>query len=313
MEQIFPARLRTAMKAKNITQVILAKGVEVGQSTVSNWLNGAVPRSDKLTKIAEMLGTTVAYLLGDDDMPPPEPVDDAPLNVEEEQFFYGAGRQKLKAARESKGISQATLAKQTGYSLGVYQNIEEGRSAMSRKQAAKVAEVLGISIHDLIDGADEPPSRSVPFGTFGETPDIVLPKGMKAKFVPLLSMAQCGKMMAYDDTAYTHDGFLALNNKDPKAFAVTLSGYSMLPDFSPGDVAIVNPSREPKQGGLVIAKLKGKGGDADGGDVMLKRYHRHGDKVTLSSVNDTLFPPMTYSQDDFVWLYHVPVVMKNYD
>lgn len=297
------------MNARGMNQVILAGRTEVTQGAVSGWLNGAVPRMDRLKKIAKALDVTVDFLLSDEGIVEA----DEPLEEKEEDFFAGVGRKRLEQARKKCGLSQAELAKAVGYSLGVYQNIEEGRSSMSRGQAVKIANVLGIEVSDLIDGADEPTSRSVPYGTFGEKPDITLPKGMKGKFVPLLSMAQCGQMMAYDDTAYTQDGFLAINNKDPKAFAVTLAGTSMLPDFAPGDVAIVNPTRAPKQGGLVIAKLRGKKGDKDGGDVMLKRYHGNGDTVVLSSVNAGEFPPMTFSEKDFVWIYHVPMVMKNYD
>lgn len=218
---------------------------------------------------------------------------------------HAGPRAILKSAREAKGLTQAQLAKRVGYSLAVYQDIEDGRSGMGEKMAAKVAEVLGLDVSELTNGSDHPPSRDGMRGTFGAKPDVDLPPGMTAKYVPLLSMAQCGGMMAYDDTAYTHDGFLAFSPKDPRAFAVTLAGDSMVPRFEPGDVAIVYPSKPPRNGGVVIARLN----EEHGGDVMMKLYQASGDSVTLSSYNPA-YPPMTFPRSAFAWLYPVAQVTK---
>lgn len=292
----------------------LARRADVSHVSIGNYLRGRTPKYAEATKLAAAFGLKPDQLLNPTAEILRAAMSQPIAQAESSPGMISAGaRGRLRAAREAAGLTQAQLAKQVGYSVAVYQDIEEGTSRMGRKQAEKVASVLGLDVTDLIGGSDEVTSQSIPYGTFGEIPEIELPKGMRAKFVPLLSMAQCGAMMAYEDSAYTGEGFLALNNKDPKAFAVTLAGSSMLPDFAPGDVAIVNPTRTPKQGGLVIAKLKGKNGDHDGGDVMLKRYHRHGSKVVLTSVNAENFPPMTFDVTDFVWLYHVPQVVKNFD
>lgn len=217
-------------------------------------------------------------------------------------------RSLLKSLREKKGLTQAQLAKAVGYSLGVYQDIEDGRSSMSRKMAQRIAKALGCDVEKLLEGSDHPPGNGIHYGTFGETPPVNVPPGMKVKYVPLLSMAQCGSMGAYDDSAYTHDGFIAFNSDDPKAFAVKLAGESMTPVFSPGDVAIINPSKQPKNGGVVIAKLN----EDNGSDVMLKLYQASGSNITLSSYNPA-FPPMTFPKSAFAWIYHVKSVTKVLD
>lgn len=214
-------------------------------------------------------------------------------------------RDLLRQARERKGLTQAQFAKEMGYTLSIYQDIEDGRSGMGEKMARKAAALLGLDAEQLMSGSDHPPARSGPIGTFGAVPDLQLPPGMKAKYVPLLSMAQCGSMMAYDDTAYTHDGFLAINPQDAKSFAVTLAGDSMIPRFEPGDVALVSPSKAPRNGDVVIARL-----DEDhGGDVMLKLYQAARDEVTLSSYNPA-YPPMTFSRGAFAWIYPIAMVSK---
>lgn len=225
--------------------------------------------------------------------------------VREEPPVITGGRAKLKAARIAKGLSVKDLCKAVGYSQLIYRGIEDGNSNMSRKQAEKVAELLGIPVEDLLDGSDHPPANGTHHGTVGETPNIDLPPGSKARFVPLLSMAQCGQMMAYDDTAYDHNGFLAMDCTDGKAFAVTLAGDSMIPEFRPGDKAVIYPSATPRNGCVVIARLN----EENGGDVMLKLYQQAGDTVTLSSYNPA-YPPMQFPRNAFAWIYKVQSVTR---
>lgn len=218
---------------------------------------------------------------------------------------YGGARARLKAARIAKGMTMEELCKAVGYTMLIYRQIEDGSSNMSRKMAEKVAKVLDIDVSELLDGSDHPPANGVHHGTVGETPEIVMPGGQKARFVPLLSMAQCGTMMAYDDSAYDHSGFIALNPKDGKAFALTLAGDSMTPDIRPGDTAVVYPSFPPRNGCVVIAKLN----EQNGSDVMLKLYQQSGNTVTLSSYNPA-YPPMTFPREAFQWIYPVSSVTR---
>lgn len=227
--------------------------------------------------------------------------------------YQAVGRALLKMARERAGLTQKQLAEKVGYSLSVYQNIEDGSSNMSRKMALKVAAVLGVDAEDLLAGADEPPSQGKRFGTVGETPDVETIPGQKWRFAPLLSFAQCGglhngEMVAWDDGAYTHEGYSVCNPTDPNTFAVILAGDSMMPVFTPGDIAIIYPNSPPRNGGIVLAKLNAENGSG----VMCKIYQASGNNVTLSSYNSAAYPPMTYQRQDFEWIYHVAKVEKIY-
>lgn len=233
------------------------------------------------------------------------PTESELISVQKEAASYGGGRARLKAARLAKFPRLKDFCKATGYTELIYRQIEDGSSNMSRKMAEKVAKVLGLEVSDLIDGSDHPPANGLHHGTVGETPEIVMPPGQKVRFIPLLSMAQCGGMMAYDDSAYDHSGFIALNPKDGKAFALTLAGDSMVPDIRPGDTAIVYPSFPPRNGCVVIAKLN----DENGSDVMLKLYQQSGSTVTLSSYNPA-YPPMTFPREAFQWIYPVSSVTR---
>lgn len=259
-----------------------------------------------ITPIQSELSRTQAVLGAHDR--PITPIE-SELTVREPGRTYETGaRSKLKAARLAAGLNVQQLAKAVGYSVATYQDIEDGRSQMGEKMAAKVARVLGIPVEDLTNGSDHPPERGGMAGTFGTTPEIVMGPGMenaRAKFVPLLSMAQCGAMMAYDDSAYDHSGFVCFNPQDPRAFAVKLAGDSMQPRFEPGDVAVIYPSKPPRNGGVVIAKLR----EEHGGDVMFKLYSSAGGAVTLTSYNPA-YPPMTWPREAFAWIYPVAQVTK---
>ena len=56
-------KIKEFRKKKGFTQFEFAKSLDVGQSTVAMWENGEnVPRADKLPKIAEILGCSIADL-----------------------------------------------------------------------------------------------------------------------------------------------------------------------------------------------------------------------------------------------------------
>lgn len=228
---------------------------------------------------------------------------------------YGA-RSKLRRLREEKGYSLADFAKAVGYSISLYQDIEDGRSNMGEKMILKAAPLLGISPAELMAGADEPPVRGVTEATMGTIPEVSLklppelaasgfsaPK--KAKVVPLLSWAQCGTAGAPDDAGYGHEGWVVFDPADAKTFAVRARGDSMVPRIEPGDVAIIYPTHQPRNGNVVLAKTRD-------GDVMLKVYQGDRDKVTLSSYNPA-HPPFTRPRSDFEWIYKVAQVSKSFE
>lgn len=281
----FAERLARAIEADGRKKGEIAKAVGIKAPALSRWLSGAKPEARHLNKLAKVLNVSVNWLM-----------EDAQGDA---SSVATTARDRLRRAREANGMSVADLAKKVGYSVAVYQEIEEGRSQMGEKMMKRVAQTLGIPVEDLMEGVEEPVSRDVPIGTFGAVPDLRLPPGMRAKYVPLISMAQCGTMGAFDDV-YSHEGFVAFDVSDPKAFATRCVGDSMAPQILPGDVVVVGPSSPPRNNDTVMAKLT----EDQGGDVMIKIYSVAGDRVTLSSYNPT-FPRLEFARSDFAWIYPV--------
>lgn len=74
MKGIFGKRLKEARHMKGITTISLAKLLSVGNNTVSRWESGTrEPDLETIGKIADILNTSVAYLMGEtDDLTPPQ-------------------------------------------------------------------------------------------------------------------------------------------------------------------------------------------------------------------------------------------------
>ena len=82
---VFGERLRKLREGK-FTQEELAEKMNVHNITISKWENGAQsPHSNRISELAQILGTTPAYLLGDTDSPEAEAVSSKALPLESDK------------------------------------------------------------------------------------------------------------------------------------------------------------------------------------------------------------------------------------
>ena len=70
--------------------------------------------------------------------------------------------EKLKQYRRLKGWNQEDLARESGYSRSSIINWETGKRAPRTVDIEKLAQILGVSIHDLLDAQSEPQSEEEP-------------------------------------------------------------------------------------------------------------------------------------------------------
>ena len=61
-------------------------------------------------------------------------------------------RENLKRARISSGLTQTEMAERIGISVTAYQKIESGRTRILNTHFSKCAEVLGVSLSELVNG-----------------------------------------------------------------------------------------------------------------------------------------------------------------
>jgi SOS-response transcriptional repressor LexA len=198
--------------------------------------------------------------------------------------------ERLRKARTRLGLTQQALAGLTGFSLSAIGNWESRQNIPSPAKLGVLATKLGVSIDYLLGHEGAPAVRRA---------------GAEIRQVPIVSWAQAGDLVAYTDLDAAWHEYTATTCRDENCFAVTISGDSMEPKYSAGDIAIVMPNVEPRNGCLVVCKLKNEG-------VFFKLFHQSSDnrRFRLSSYNP-VYPVMECRRDDFVWIYPVYQVTKN--
>jgi SOS-response transcriptional repressor LexA len=206
---------------------------------------------------------------------------------------------RLRSSRIRLGLTQVGLAKLTGFSLSAIGNWESGQNAPSPNKLGLLAQKLGVSIDYLL--GHEAEKRSV-----GQTSSLGNRQvKVEIRQVPIVAWAQAGDLVAYTDLDESWHEFTATTCRDENCFAVTIEGDSMEPKYSAGDIAILMPNVEPRNGCLVVCKLKNEG-------VFFKLFHQSGEgKVFRLSSYNPVYPVMECKKDDFVWVYPVYQVTKN--
>ena len=123
--------------------------------------------------------------------------------------------------------------------------------------------------------------------------------------VLIVAWAQAGDLVAYTDLDASWHEYTATTCPDEDCFAVTIDGDSMEPKYSAGDIAILMPNVEPRNGCLAVCKLKNE-------RVFFKRFHQSGEgKVFRLSSYNPVYPVMECKKEDFIWVYPVYQVTKN--
>src|SRR5262245_54433040 len=123
-----------------------------------------------------------------------------------------------------------------------------------------------------------------------------------AQAVPLIGFAEAGSGGYFDDGGFPvgkgwdEIAFPAVT--DEHAYALEISGDSMLPAYRDGDVIIVSPAAPVRRGDRVVVKTKS-------GEVMVKELKRQTAKqVELKSLNPA-HAERTLAHSDVVWIARV--------
>ncbi len=200
---------------------------------------------------------------------------------------------KVRRWREEQGASQAILAERLDITRSYLSQVENGGPASAKLQARfRLIAEHPERLHPML-GKDFSPAKTV------------LPEGVEIvplRLVPLVSWAQAGQAVDYDELPVSWQKRVHTSVTDPKAFAVSIAGDSMEPRYHDGDVAFLEPSRTVRQHDTVIARLKDEG-------VVFKIYSRTGDTVRFSSYNP-VYPPFEVQAGTVAWVFPVHSVLK---
>ncbi|MTC62885.1 LexA family protein [Providencia alcalifaciens] len=177
--------------------------------------------------------------------------------------------ERLKSIRESRGLSQAQLAKLCRYSAASrIGNYELGERKISADDALVISEALGVSPAELM---------------FGDRSDQVVSNYE----YPLFSKVQAGAFTE-NSNAYTRSDAIAwiptAKKASDSAFWLEVEGHSMTapqggrPSFPEGMLILVDPEQEVSFGDFCIARLMND-------EFTFKRLIREGETEYLEPLN----------------------------
>jgi len=164
------------------------------------------------------------------------------------------GRNITSLARK-RNLSLPKLADRAGVDKGNLSRIVRTGKGYSAASLQKIADALEVTLEQL----------------FAEEPNVTaLPPGIRR--VPLLDAISAGQfldVLPHFRDAEMQDFILTNSEYSGSAFAMTVQGESMVPDFNPGDIVLVDPETPVRPGRFVVA-VNGTG------EAALKRYADRG-------------------------------------
>jgi phage repressor protein C with HTH and peptisase S24 domain len=193
----------------------------------------------------------------------------------------------LDALAARHGLSPSALARKAGLDATTFNRSKrlgpDGRLRWpSTESIAKVLEATGASLVDFV-------------GLMGA-------KAAQAQRIPLIGMAQAGAGGFFDDAGFPvgagweEIAFPAV--ADENAYALEISGDSMLPLYRDGDVIVVSPASSVRRGDRVVVKTRD-------GEVLAKELKRRTARtLELRSLNPD-HPDRTLDVDDVAWMARV--------
>lgn len=166
---------------------------------------------------------------------------------------------RIRQARREQRLTLNALAEAIGVTTSAVSQWEQGRSGIDLARAMKLASTLGVSLQWLVEGD----------GPMEQQPVSRDPKS----YAPIVTRVTAG---AWSEVIAPQDipedaRYLELSAK-PIGFALVLelTGESMLPEFSPDDLIVIDTGLEPLPGDFVVAVTEG---DAEG---TFKKYRPRG-------------------------------------
>ena len=196
--------------------------------------------------------------------------------------------QRLRWFRNQRNLTQLDLGKAVDRQPTSISEWEKGESEPTLEQIGILAGLLGVSTARLAFG-----------DAAGAVQEAADKYGEPVRYVPVVSWTHAGEAVAYEQIPLHDQERVATMCTDPRAFAITVEGESMLPDFKTGARVIVAPSRDSRNGKPCVTKL------ADDG-VILRLFHRvNAGTIRLSSLRPEIYPGLDLKPGEFRWCWPV--------
>jgi repressor LexA len=200
---------------------------------------------------------------------------------------------RVREARSNKEMDQATIASKVGVVTRTLQRWEKGEQIPDGVAITKIAKATNVTPLWLLTGEGEM------YGT-PQRPENVFPlnttmrRNIHLVDLPLISSVPAGKVATMFHPDYVDDYVTVDDVKDPQAFALRVKGQSMSPRIEDGDIVIVSPQEEPRNGDICVVRVNE--------EDTLKKVKFEGTYIHLIPLNPE-FEPVTVKRKDvnFVW------------
>lgn len=176
----------------------------------------------------------------------------------------------IKALREERGLSQASLARKLGVGQSAVAQWENGRSRPSSATMEKIAECFGVSL-DYLCGASA-------------VKDPAKPRGV---LIPVLGDVAAGVPIEAITDIVDYEEIDAAMARTGEYFGLRIKGASMEPRMREGDVVIVRKQETADSGDTVVVLVNGD-------SATVKKIKYGPDGITLIPSNPS-YDPMFYS------------------
>jgi phage repressor protein C with HTH and peptisase S24 domain len=209
---------------------------------------------------------------------------------------------RLDARAAAVGLSQSEIASRLGTNTGRVNHWFSGRNFPRIAERVRLAELLGVNLDWLIKG-EGPVEKNLqtlsePAASYG-TDAIIFPRE-----VGVVSWSHAGQAASYEEIPKDWRDKVATTSRDRKAFGVVVEGDCMEPKYLHGDILIIEPSSEPRNGKPVVAKLKD---DA----VQVRIFTKMpGGKIRLATMKPEIYPTLDHSPADFHWIWPVHSMVR---
>jgi SOS-response transcriptional repressor LexA len=168
---------------------------------------------------------------------------------------------RIKELRNKLGLTQAELGKKLGVSMGAVQKWETAIRVPSSTQRKKMAKLFKVSEAEL----------------FGELKSVK----SELRLVPLISWVHADQFEDVDDFLEPGQADEYLHSKIGKegdnCFALKVRNDCMEPEFTEGDIVVIQPSKSIESGEFGVFKIENK--------ATLKQFKRVGNHIILHPLN----------------------------
>lgn len=223
------------------------------------------------------------------------------MGQQEKQIYLKYFADRLRHIMLRRGMSPREFASFLGVGYSTLTNWLNAYNGATLRKKQELAEKLGCSV-EFLDGIPTDSTgivvRDVPRNGQG-------PYYGRSIEAPVVSMAQAGsEWHSFEDLFCQSGEKYPTSCRDENCFWLRIVGDSMLPRFEPGDLVMLMPNSEARNGDLAVVRT------VDGG-VHFKVFHWTPDlkQLRLTSLN-TIYSDILLEREGIKWIYPVHSVLS---